>query len=212
MGTHGPPSLMAGGSGAAAKRAFDAVVAALGLAVLSPFLVVTGLAVRLDSPGPAVYRARRTGLHGAEFQMLKFRTMRADASTAGPRITTGGDSRVTRVGRLLRGARLDELPQLWNVLRGDMSLVGPRPEDPYYVARYTPEQRRVLSVRPGITSAAALYFHDESRLLTGPDWEQVYLTEVMPGKIVMDLEYVDRWSFGSDLRILWLTLRHAIGA
>lgn len=128
--------------------------------------------------------------------------MVADAEQSGPGITAAGDSRVTRLGRLLRRFKLDELPQLLNVLKGEMSLVGPRPEDPRYVAHYTPEQRRVLSVRPGITGAASVRYRHEEVLLRGPDWETVYLTVIMPDKLKIDLAYIGHWSFGSDLKVL----------
>jgi lipopolysaccharide/colanic/teichoic acid biosynthesis glycosyltransferase len=137
--------------------------------------------------------------------MYKFRTMYVDRPSHGPRITTHDDRRITRVGRILRRTRLDELPQLWNVLIGDMSLVGPRPEDPHYVTFYSPDQRRVLDVRPGITGPAAISFRDEQRLLTGDDWEQTYVESVMPAKLRIDLDYVERRSLALDARVLWET-------
>ena len=192
------------------KRLIDVLGAGLGLAGLAPVLAAIAAAVRLDSPGPILYRARRTGRGGAEFTMYKFRTMHARRASHGPLITPADDRRVTRVGRVLRRAKLDELPQLWNVLRGDMSLVGPRPEDPHYVALYSPEQRRVLEVRPGITSLAAIRYRDEERLLQGPDWERTYVTQVMPAKLRIDLEYVERQSLWLDSRILWATARSVL--
>ena len=193
-----------------AKRLIDVVLAALGLAALAPVLAAIAAAVRLDSPGPILYRARRVGRGGVEFTMYKFRTMYARRADHGPRITPSGDRRITRVGRVLRGAKLDELPQLWNVLRGDMSLVGPRPEDPHYVALYSPEQRRVLDVRPGITSLAAVRYRDEERVLRGPDWERTYVTQVMPAKLRIDLDYVERQSLLLDARVLWETARSLV--
>ena len=124
------------------------------------------------------------------FRLYKFRRMVSDADKQGPGITATGDSRITRVGRFLRRTKIDELPQLINVLSGDMSLVGPRPEDPRYVTLYTPEQRRVLAVRPGITSAASLAYRHEEQLLAGADWETVYREEVLPAKLAIDLEYL----------------------
>ncbi len=194
------------------KRLIDAAVAGLALLGLSPLLALIGVAVRLDSPGPILYQARRVGRGGVEFSMYKFRTMHDRRAEHGPRITHGGDRRVTRVGRLLRRTKLDELPQLWNVVRGDMSLVGPRPEDPHYVALYTPEQRRVLDVRPGVTSLASVRYRDEDRLLQASDWEQTYLNVVMPAKLRIDLEYVERQSPWLDLRVVWATVRSLVPA
>ncbi len=194
------------------KRLIDVVIAATGLAALSPALAAIALAVRLDSPGPALYRARRVGRGGAEFTMYKFRTMRVDGAIHGPKITHHGDRRVTRVGRALRSTKLDELPQLWNVLRSEMSLVGPRPEDPQYVALYSSGQRRVLQVRPGITSLASVLYRDEERLLVGADWERTYVTQVMPAKLEIDLEYVARRSLLLDARVLLATARSLVRA
>ena len=187
------------------KRPLDVVVGGLGLVVLSPLLGVIAAAVRLDSDGPVFYRAPRAGRAGRPFTMYKFRTMRVRQDLERDRITRHGDDRITRVGRLLRKSRLDELPQLWHVLVGDMSLVGPRPEDPHYVELYSDHQRRVLDARPGITSLASLRYHDEQALLVGPDWERTYVERVMPAKLEIDLAYVERQSLGLDLRILAAT-------
>ena len=188
------------------KRAFDVVVAALGIAVLSPLLGLIAAAIRLDSPGPVVYRATRAGRYGRPFTMYKFRTMRVrEARDHGTKITTSADSRITRVGLVLRPTRLDELPQLWNVLSGEMSLVGPRPEDPQYVELYSADDRAVLSARPGITSLAALLYRDEERLLVGEGWERVYLEQVMPAKLAIDRAYVERQSLWLDMKILAAT-------
>ncbi|MEW6580001.1 MAG: sugar transferase, partial [Chloroflexota bacterium] len=167
------------------KRPFDLLASAIGLVFLSPLFALIALLIRLSSPGPIFYRARRVGRCGREFTLYKFRSMVANADRQGPGITTAGDPRVTPIGRVLRRTKLDELPQLWNVLRGDMSLVGPRPEDPRYVALYTPEQRRVLDVRPGITSLASIEYRHEEAVLRGPDWEQRYIREVMPAKLTI---------------------------
>lgn len=188
------------------KRTFDLLASALGLIILSPIFALIALLIRLTSPGPVFYRARRVGQGGREFTLYKFRSMVADADRRGPGITAAGDSRVTPVGRVLRRTKLDELPQLWNVLRGDMSLVGPRPEDPRYVALYTPEQRRVLDVRPGITSLASIEYRNEEAVLHGPDWEQHYIHEVMPAKLAIDLRYVQRATLFTDLLIILRTL------
>ncbi len=181
----------------------------MGLAVLGPLLAVIASAVRLDSPGPVLYGARRAGRGGAEFTMYKFRTMQVDRAGQGARITTRGDRRITGIGRALRRTKLDELPQLWNVLVGDMSLVGPRPEDLHYVALYSPDERRVLEVRPGITGLASVRFRHEEELLVGPDWERTYLERVMPAKLRIDLQYVERRSLALDARVLWATV-HAL--
>lgn len=188
------------------KRAFDLVASGVGLIVLSPLLLGIALAVRLTSPGPALYRARRVGRHGKEFTLYKFRSMVANADRQGPGITAAQDRRITRVGRFLRRTKLDELPQLLNVLRGDMSLVGPRPEDPRYVALYTPEQRRILDYRPGITSMASLTYRNEERLLAGEDWERVYVEQVLPAKLAIDLEYARRANLRRDIALILRTV------
>ena len=185
------------------KRIFDLAVSAVGLVVTSPIVLAAALAVKLESPGPAFYAGTRVGRGGRPFRILKLRTMQAQPG--GPSVTAGDDPRITRVGRVLRRSKLDELPQLLNVLRGEMSLVGPRPEDPRYVAHYTPEQREVLGVRPGMTGPTVLAFIDEEELLRGGDAESVYLAEVMPGKLAIDLKYVRHASFGGDLMILGRT-------
>jgi lipopolysaccharide/colanic/teichoic acid biosynthesis glycosyltransferase len=188
------------------KRVFDVLISAVALLLLSPFLLLVALLVHLDSPGPALFRPRRVGLDGVEFRLFKFRTMVEDAPALGPGITTSDDQRITRAGRFLRRVKIDELPQLINVLCGEMSLVGPRPEAPEYVALYSPEQRRVLSVRPGITSPASIRFRDEQARLTGPDWEAHYIDQIMPEKLAIDLRYVQDANFWLDLRILFETL------
>jgi lipopolysaccharide/colanic/teichoic acid biosynthesis glycosyltransferase len=182
------------------KRAVDLVASAAGLVMTSPLVLAAAIAVKIDSPGPAFYVSTRVGKGGRDFRIVKLRTMRAHA--AGPAVTAGDDPRITRVGRFLRRTKLDELPQLLNVLKGDMSLVGPRPEDPKYVAHYSMEQRRVLDVRPGITGPTVLQFIDEESLLRGGEAESRYLTEVMPRKLAVDLDYVDHATFRGDLVIL----------
>lgn len=188
------------------KRAFDLVASGAGLIILSPLLLGIALAVRLTSSGPALYRARRVGRYGKEFTLYKFRSMVAGAERSGPGITAAGDSRITGVGRFLRRTKLDELPQLINVLHGDMSLVGPRPEDPRYVALYTPEQRRILDYRPGITSMASLTYRNEEQMLTGEDWERVYIEQVMPAKLAIDLEYAQRANLPRDIAVILRTV------
>lgn len=187
-------------------RIIDWIVSAAALALVSPVFLVAALAIKLTSPGPVFHRAERVGKDGILFTLFKFRSMRADAAAAGPGITRSGDARITPAGRFLRRTKIDELPQLLNVLRGDMSLVGPRPEDPRYVALYSPEQRRVLSVRPGITSAASIRYRHEESMLTGDDWENLYVTNVMPAKLRIELDYLDRRTLASDLRLIVQTL------
>jgi len=189
------------------KRVFDIVVSTVALLVLSPLLVLLGLAVAMSSPGGAFFRQVRVGRAGKEFYLLKFRSMRPGSEAHG-QITVGGrDPRITSIGFFLRKSKLDELPQLINVLLGDMSLVGPRPEVPKYVALYTPEQRKVLSVRPGITSAASIAYMDENELLgNSADPERTYVNVVMPAKLALDLDYVMNQSLTSDLMIICRTV------
>jgi lipopolysaccharide/colanic/teichoic acid biosynthesis glycosyltransferase len=187
-------------------RLLDAVASGLGLIVLSPLLLLTALAVRLDTPGPVFYRAQRVGKDGVPFCLYKFRSMVFDADRRGPGITAARDRRVTRTGAFLRRTKLDELPQLINVLRGEMSLVGPRPEDPRYVVHYTPEQRQVFCARPGITSPASLRYRDESSLLAGQDWERVYIEQIMPHKLAIELDYLAGRSLFTDLGLIAQTV------
>jgi lipopolysaccharide/colanic/teichoic acid biosynthesis glycosyltransferase len=189
------------------KRGFDVVASGAGLVVLSPLFFVIAIAVRLNSRGPVFYRARRVGRHGKEFLLYKFRSMITDADQIGPGITSAQDNRITSVGRFLRRTKLDELPQLINVLRGEMSLVGPRPEDPRYVELYTPEQREILRYRPGITSMASFRYRNEEQRLSGDDWERTYVDQVMPAKLAIDLEYARRANLFTDI---WLILRTII--
>lgn len=169
-------------------------------------LVVAGL-IRLDSPGPIFFRQERIGLRGKSFKIFKFRTMRVDADKLGGQLTVGGDPRITRAGRFLRKSKLDELPQLFNVLQGEMSLVGPRPEVPKYVALYTPEQRRVLEVRPGITDLASIEFRDENDLLESQaDPEAFYIREIMPRKLTLNLGYIAQQGLVFDLLIVLRTI------
>lgn len=189
------------------KRVFDIVVSTVALLVLSPLLVLLGLAVAMSSPGGAFFRQVRVGRAGKEFYLLKFRSMRPGSEAQG-QITVGGrDPRITSIGVFLRKSKLDELPQLINVLLGDMSLVGPRPEVPKYVALYTPEQRKVLMVRPGITSAASIAYMDENELLgNSADPERTYVEVVMPAKLALDLKYVKDRGFFQDLSIILRTI------
>ncbi len=187
-------------------RLLDMAGAAIGLIALSPLFAAISVAIKRHDGGPVFYRAARVGKGGKLFKLYKFRTMVTDADRLGPGITASGDNRITPIGKWLRRTKLDELPQLINVLLGDMSLVGPRPEDPRYVALYTEEQRRVLNARPGITSAASLAYRHEEQMLSGPDWETRYRNEVMPAKIAVDLEYLAQRNLFSDLRLILRTI------
>ncbi len=194
-----------------AKRLFDLLVAGAALLLLSPLLLLVALIVRLDSPGPVLFRQQRVGRHGVPFRIHKFRTMVHGA--AGMSLTVGADPRITRVGAFLRRTRLDELPQLIDVLQGTMSLVGPRPELPRYVAQYPAELReRVLAVRPGITDPSSLAFIDEAELLArAADPEREYVQVILPAKLKRAAEYAERASLASDLGVLWATLRRLAG-
>ncbi|MBS0402643.1 MAG: sugar transferase [Proteobacteria bacterium] len=193
------------------KRLLDLLVTIVLLPVALPLMAAIALWVRLDSPGPALFRQPRVGRGGRLFRIHKFRTMRQEPG--GPQITARGDARITRAGRWLRATKLDELPQLIDVLRGDMSLVGPRPEVPRYMALYPEDARRlILSVRPGITDRAAIEFRDEERLLAeSHDPERTYVECIMPIKQRHYLTYVAQHSVAGDLRILLDTLRAMFG-
>jgi lipopolysaccharide/colanic/teichoic acid biosynthesis glycosyltransferase len=190
------------------KRIFDIGVSALGLLILAPLLAAIALCIKIESSQPVLYRQERTGRFGRRFRIHKFRTMHNDADRQGLPITIGTDPRVTRTGRWLRRYKLDELPQLVDVLRGDMSLVGPRPEVPKYVATYPPEVRDVvLSVRPGITDLASIAFRDESALLgRSPDPERTYVQHVLPAKLRQNAEYVKQHSVFGDVAIILRTV------
>lgn len=189
------------------KRLFDIVASGLALLVLLPLMVVLALAVALGSPGGAFFRQTRVGRNGEPFQLLKFRSMRPGSEAKG-QITVGErDPRITGVGHFLRRTKLDELPQLLNILKGDMSVVGPRPEVPRYVALYSAEQREVLRVRPGLTSLASIAYINENEVLgRSADPERTYVEEVMPAKLALDLRYVREQNLALDLRIIAGTL------
>ena len=185
------------------KRTFDTLFAAAGLAVLSPVLGAIAIAIRAGSSGPLLYRGRRVGLNGELFDMLKFRTMVENADQIGGSSTPADDRRVTGIGRTLRRYKLDELPQLWNVLSGDMSFVGPRPQVQWAVDLYTPEERAILSVRPGITDEASLKFSNEAEILRGSaDPDKDYIEKIHPEKMRLSLAYVGDRSFFGDLSII----------
>ncbi len=190
-----------------AKRLFDAIGSALALVLLSPLLLAIALVVKLDSPGPALYRQVRIGRRGVPFRIHKFRTM--SCGMPGPPLTIGNDPRITRVGRVLRRSRLDELPQLLDVLRGAMSLVGPRPEVPRYVAHWPAALReRALAVRPGLTDPSSLAFIDEAALLaTAADPEREYIEVILPAKLQRAADYAEHATLASDIGVLWRTVR-----
>lgn len=197
-----------------AKRLFDLVVALGALLVLAPLLLLVALVVKLDSPGPVFFRQERVGRHGRAFRIHKFRTMHhRPPAAAGLPLTVGADPRITRSGAWLRRTRIDELPQFIDVLVGDMSVVGPRPEVPRYVALYPPALReRALAVRPGITDPASLEFIDESERLAGAaDPEREYVDVILPRKVRRAAEYAERATLASDLAVLWRTLRVLAG-
>lgn len=185
------------------KRLFDAVASAAGLLVLSPLLLLLALWIKLDSAGPVLYAAPRVGKGGRLFRMYKFRTMVINADKVGGSSTPDDDPRITRVGRMLRRYKLDELPQLLNVLNGTMSLVGPRPQVKWAVDLYTPEQREVLTVPPGITDYASIHFPNEGEILRGStDPDRDYMEKIHPEKMRLSLEYVRRRSLGTDVAVL----------
>ena len=195
------------------KRCFDAIAALAGLVVLSPVLLVVAVVVRLEGNGPVFFRQERTGREGKSFRILKFRSMSVAPTRDASLLTAAGDSRVTRVGRFLRKTKLDEIPQLLNVLSGDMSLVGPRPEVPRYTRLYTETQRRVLQFRPGVTSPAALACINEEEILAGQDDPETYYIRVLlPAKLRLDLAYCAKMNWLSDVSLIVRTLLRAPGA
>lgn len=187
-----------------ARRLFDVGASLVLLALVSPVLALTALAVKLTSKGPALYHAERVGKGGRVFHMLKFRSMKVGADKAGPGITAVDDPRVTPLGRVLRASKLDELPQLVNVLKGEMTLIGPRAEAPSFVAHYTAEQKRLLEVRPGVTGPGQIYYGEaqQERVADLARAEEVYLGELLDAKLEIDLEYLANRSLLRDARIL----------
>ncbi|MBQ4320719.1 MAG: sugar transferase [Oscillospiraceae bacterium] len=199
-------------AGLALKRVFDVFVSAVMLLVLSPVFLVLAIAIKLDSPGPVFYRQVRVTRYGKEFRIFKFRSMVSDADKKGSLVTVGGDSRITRVGKLIRKCRLDEISQLINVLDGTMTFVGTRPEVPKYVAAYTPEMMATLLLPAGITSEASIRYKDEDRLLEGAeDVDKVYTEEVLPGKMRYNLDAVKRFSFFGDIATMFRTVFAVLG-
>jgi lipopolysaccharide/colanic/teichoic acid biosynthesis glycosyltransferase len=188
----------------------DLAASALGLFFLSPFFAFVAGSIWCSSRGPVFFRQIRVGRNGQPFQIIKFRSMNADGSKLPAGITASSDPRITAAGRIFRHYKIDELPQLWNVLCGDMSLVGPRPELSKYVKHYSNEQRRVLSVRPGITDPASLAYRNEEEILSGcKDPESYYLTAILPDKVSQNLAYLKDVTLTGDLRIIFLTIFHS---
>lgn len=191
------------------KRLFDVLCSAIGLLLLWPLMLGIAVWIKVDSSGPVFFRQQRVGRRGVLFRIHKFRSMREDAPLTGPQITMAVDPRITRAGRFLRRTKLDELPQLLDVLAGEMSMVGPRPEVPCFVALYPAELRdKVLSVRPGITDPASIAYRDESTLLAhAADPQRVYIEQVLPAKLHHAVQYVDHMSLMNDVRLIGATLR-----
>lgn len=189
------------------KRIFDLSVSVILLVLFAPFYLLIALLIKLDSFGPVHYKALRVGKNGRLFKLFKFRTMKVNSSNSGPAITQKSDPRITRVGKVLREIKVDEIPQLWNVIRGDMSLVGPRPEDPRYVEKYDEEQRKVLLVKPGLSSPASIEYRHEEKLLStqAENLEDYYVRQVMPKKLKIDLDYVENQSLIRDVAICFKT-------
>jgi lipopolysaccharide/colanic/teichoic acid biosynthesis glycosyltransferase len=189
------------------KRLFDIVFSLLGLIILSPFILVLAILIKEEDGGSVFYRGVRVGRHGKPFRIFKFRTMVVNAENMGGTSTADDDPRITRVGRFLRRYKLDELPQLINVLKGEMSVVGPRPEVPFYVNMFTEEEKAILNVRPGITDWASIWNPDEGAILAGsPDPEKAYMEKIRPEKIRLQLKYIRERSFWVDLKIIFQTL------
>jgi lipopolysaccharide/colanic/teichoic acid biosynthesis glycosyltransferase len=194
------------------KRLFDVTFSLTGLLVLSPLMIVIALRIKVGSPGPVLYRGRRVGRYGRPFDMLKFRTMAVEAAQRGGTSTPVDDPRITPEGRVLRAYKFDELPQLFNVLGGSMSFVGPRPQVQWAVDRYTADERKLISVPPGITDYASLKFSNEGEILRGAaDPDQAYLELIAPSKIRLGLAYVQSHSLLEDLRIMLATIVVASG-
>ena len=181
----------------------DALFSFLGLILLLPLIAFVAFCIKLNSPGPVFFRQVRIGRNGHPFRIVKFRSMVVDAPEASLGITVSGDRRITPVGRIIRRYKIDEIPQLWNVLRGELSLVGPRPELPIYVALYTQDQRRVLFVHPGITDPASLAYRNEEEILAAyAEPDQFYVRQILPDKLARNMNYLRQMSFGNDMKII----------
>jgi len=190
------------------KRVFDFIAAILGLVLLLPILLIISLWIKLSSTGPLFYSQKRVGRDFKEFDIYKFRSMVVNADKIGPSVTSGNDSRITKVGRFIRKTKIDELPQLLNVIKGDMSLVGPRPEVMKFVEKKRGEYKKVLSVRPGITDNAAIEFRDEETIMDQyEDKEKAYIEIILPKKIQLYYQYIDNISFINDIKLILKTLK-----
>ena len=190
-----------------AKRIFDIIVASLLVVILSPILLFLSILIKIDSPGPVMFRQVRVTTYGKPFRIFKFRTMVNNADKIGTQVTTKGDSRVTRMGKMLRGCRLDELPQLFNVLKGEMSFFGTRPEVEKYVAHYTDEMKATLLMPAGITSRASIEYKDEERLLeSAENADEVYIHQVLPEKMKYNLRAIEKFSFWDDIKTMFATV------
>ena len=194
------------------KRIFDFLVALILLLIIWPILIIIAIAVRLDSPGPAFFRQVRVTTYGRKFRMWKYRTMVANADKMGPQVTTNNDMRITRIGKILRGVRLDELPQLINILVGDMSFVGTRPEVVKYVVAYQPEYYATLLTPAGVTSEASIRYKDEYALLEkAEDADKVYIEEILPAKMIWNLESIERFRFLREILTMVRTVLAVFG-
>ncbi len=193
------------------KRIFDFVCSILGIIILSPIFILLSIMIKTGSDGPVFFKQIRVGEDGKDFEILKFRTMVVDAEKLGKQITVGNDNRITKIGSFLRKYKLDELPQLINVFKGDMSLVGPRPEVPRYVNMYNEEQRKVLEVKPGITDLASIRYKDENALLgKAENPEEFYINTIMPDKLALNLEYINKSNVFFDIYIIVKTILKCI--
>lgn len=199
-------------AGLLVKRIFDVVVSALMLLVLSPVFLILAIAIKMDSPGPVFYRQVRVTQYGKQFRIFKFRSMVPNADKIGTQVTVGNDSRITRMGKLIRKCRLDELCQLIDIFRGTMTFVGTRPEVPKYVAAYTPEMLATLLLPAGVTSLASIMYKDEDELLSdAEDVDRTYITEVLPGKMKYNLQALKTFSLFSDIKLMLMTVFAVLG-
>ena len=194
------------------KRIFDIFVSAVMLIILSPAFLVLAVAIKIDSPGPVFFRQERVTQYGKHFRIFKFRSMVNNADKIGTQVTVGNDSRITRMGKLIRKCRLDELCQLIDVFRGTMTFVGTRPEVPKYVAAYTPEMQATLLLPAGVTSLASIMYKDEDELLAGAeDVEKTYTQQVLPDKMRYNLEAIEKFSFWGDIKLMFMTVFAILG-
>ena len=194
------------------KRVFDVVVSALMLILISPVFLILAIAIKLDSPGPVFYRQERVTQYGKTFRIFKFRTMVSNADKIGTQVTVGNDSRITRVGKLIRKCRLDEVSQLIDIFRGTMTFVGTRPEVPKYVAAYTSEMMATLLLPAGVTSLASIMYKDEDKLLSGAeDVDKAYIEEVLPGKMRYNLKAIETFTFWGDIKVMFMTVFAVLG-